>query len=39
MIGGILTQVGDYLPTISSALKNGRQATKPPAKAPDAQGR
>lgn len=36
MIGGILAQVGDYLPALRTALKDGRQAAKQPPKAPDA---
>lgn len=36
MIGGILAQVGDYLPALRSALRNGRDDSKGPAKAPDA---
>ncbi|MCU1511025.1 MAG: flotillin family protein, partial [Arthrobacter sp.] len=36
MIGGILTQVGDYLPALRSALRNGREDSKRPPKAPDA---
>jgi uncharacterized membrane protein YqiK len=35
MLGGILAQVGDYLPALSSAMKNSREG-KRPAKAPDA---
>jgi flotillin len=35
MVGGILAQVGDYLPALRSALKNGKEPTKQP-KAPDA---
>jgi hypothetical protein len=35
MLGGILAQVGDYLPALSSALKNSREG-KRPTKAPDA---
>ena len=35
MLGGILAQVGDYLPALSSALKNSREG-KRAAKAPDA---
>jgi len=36
MIGGILAQVGDYLPALSTALKNTRDGGKRPAKAPEA---
>jgi flotillin len=36
MLGGILAQVGDYLPALRSALKNGREDSKRPQKAPDA---
>jgi flotillin len=36
MIGGILAQVGDYLPALRSALRNGRDGAKQPPKAPDA---
>jgi hypothetical protein len=35
MIGGILAQVGEYLPALSTALKDGR-AGKRDAKAPQA---
>lgn len=35
MLGGILAQVGDYLPALTSALKNNREG-KRPEKAPDA---
>jgi len=34
MIGGILSQVGDYLPALRSSLRNGREDTKRPPKAP-----
>lgn len=36
MIGGILSQVGDYLPALRSSLRNGREDAKRPPKAPDA---
>jgi uncharacterized membrane protein YqiK len=36
MIGGILSQVGDYLPALRSSLRNGREDSKRPPKAPDA---
>jgi hypothetical protein len=35
MLGGILAQVGDYLPALSSALKNSREG-KRTEKGPDA---
>ncbi|WP_028266319.1 flotillin family protein [Arthrobacter sp. MA-N2] len=36
MVGGILAQVGNFLPSITGALKNGKEPPKRPAKAPDA---
>ena len=36
MIGGILSQVGDYLPALRSSLRNGREDAKRSPKAPDA---
>ena len=36
MIGGILAQVGDYLPALSTALKNGRDRPNGTPKAPEA---
>ncbi|MGO4193587.1 flotillin family protein [Arthrobacter sp. YAF17] len=36
MIGGILSQVGDYLPALRSSLRNGREDAKRPPKAPEA---
>ena len=30
MIGGVLTQVGDYLPTLAAALRNGRDPLRRP---------
>ena len=36
MIGGIMAQVGNYLPALSTALKNGRDAGKRNPKAPEA---
>ncbi|MDQ0029709.1 flotillin family protein [Arthrobacter bambusae] len=36
MVGGILSQVGNYLPSITAALKNGKEPPKRPTKTPDA---
>ncbi|MHC6219867.1 flotillin family protein [Arthrobacter sp. MMS18-M83] len=36
MVGGILSQVGNFLPSITAALKNGQVPPKRPTKAPDA---
>ena len=36
MVGGILAQVGDYLPRLSAALKNGQNHAKQPPKRPGA---
>jgi flotillin len=30
MLGGILAQAGDYLPALTSALKKGQEARRPP---------
>ena len=30
MLGGILAQVGDYLPALASALRKGPEAKRPP---------
>ena len=36
MIGGILSQVGDYLPALRSSLRNSREDAKRPPKTPEA---
>ncbi|MBT2513362.1 flotillin family protein [Arthrobacter sp. ISL-30] len=36
MVGGILSQVGSFLPTISSALRNGKDGARRPTNAPHA---
>ena len=34
MVGGILSQVGNFLPSLASALKNGKDAVKRPPTTP-----
>ncbi|WP_427017995.1 SPFH domain-containing protein [Pseudarthrobacter sp. P1] len=36
MVGGILSQVGNYLPALTAALKNGKETPRQPPKAPNA---